>query len=86
MDKRIFNTKEDLLKSLTEEVVNAHLNSDLLLWDQVADSAEEKEAIKQIKSHIKDIEGLLVSVKTEAGKKTISDRIKKSKIKELIKE
>lgn len=44
---------------------------------EVADSAEEKEAIKQIKGHIKSIKDLLESVKTEAGKKTINDLIKK---------
>lgn len=43
----------------------------------VADIAEEKEAIKQIKSHIKKIDILVKSVKTEAGKKTINDLIKK---------
>lgn len=43
----------------------------------VADSAEEKEAIKQIKSHIKSIKDLLGRVKTEAGNKTINDLLKK---------
>ena len=44
---------------------------------EVADSAEEKEAIKQIRGHIKSIEGLVGRVKTEAGNKTISDLFKK---------
>lgn len=42
-----------------------------------ADSAEGKEALKQIRSHIKKIEGLVGRVKTEDGKKTINDLIKK---------
>ena len=47
MDKRIFKTKEELLKSLTEEVVNAHLNSDMLLWDQVADADDVEDILKR---------------------------------------
>ena len=47
MDKRIFKTKEELLKSLTEEVVNAHLNSDLLLWDQIADADDVEDILKR---------------------------------------
>ena len=43
----------------------------------VADSAEEKESIKQIEIHIKTIEDLVDSVKTEAGKETINDLLKK---------
>ena len=47
MDKRIFKTKEELLKSLTEEVVNAHLNSDMLLWDQIADADDVEDILKR---------------------------------------
>lgn len=47
MDKRIFKTKEELLKSLSEEVVNAHLNSDMLLWDQVADADDVEDILKR---------------------------------------
>lgn len=47
MDKRIFKTKEELLKNLTEEVVNAHLNSDMLLWDQVADADDVEDILKR---------------------------------------
>lgn len=47
MDKRIFKTKEELLKSLTEEVVNAHLNSDMLLWDQIADADDVEDILKK---------------------------------------
>lgn len=47
MDKRIFKTKEELLKSLTEEVVNAHLNSDMLLWDQIADADDVDDILKR---------------------------------------
>lgn len=47
MDKRIYKTKEELLKSLTEEVVNAHLNSDLLLWDQIADADDVEDILKR---------------------------------------
>lgn len=47
MDKRIFKTKEELLKSLTEEVVNAHLNSDLPLWDQIADADDVEDILKR---------------------------------------
>ena len=89
-----FITRDYELKSACSMVhdLGEEMNRDQLIFDfskiqaDVADAAEEKEAIKQIKSHIKDIEGLLVSVKTEAGKKTIRDRIMKSKIKEFIKE
>lgn len=89
-----FITRDYELKSACSMVhdLGEEMNRDQLIFDfskiqaDVAYAAEEKEAIKQIKSHIKDIEGLLVSVKTEAGKKTIRDRIMKSKIKEFIKE
>ena len=47
MNKRIFKTKEELLKSLTEEVVNAHLNSDMLLWDQIADADDVEDILKR---------------------------------------
>lgn len=47
MDKRIFKTREELLKCLTEEVVNAHLNSDMLLWDQVADADDVEDILKR---------------------------------------
>jgi len=42
-----------------------------------ADSAEEKEAIKQIKELVKEVNRLVKRVKTESGKKTINDLIKK---------
>ena len=47
MNKRIFKTKEELLKSITEEVVNAHLNSDMLLWDQIADADDVEDILKR---------------------------------------
>lgn len=80
-----FITRDYQLKTACTMTHNLgeEMNRDQLIMDfskiqpDVADSAEEKEAIKQIKGHIKSIKELLGSVKTEAGKKTINDLIKK---------
>ncbi len=80
-----FITRDYQLKSactMTHDL-GEEMNRDQLIMDfstiqpDVADSAEEKEAIKQIKGHIKSIKDLLGSVKTEDGKKTINDLLKK---------
>ena len=55
-------------------------------WDdKQQEESDSGENVPEETEDQKAIEELLVSVKTEAGKKTISDRIMKSKIKEFIK-
>lgn len=82
-----FITRDYELKSACTMTydLGEEMNRDQLIMDfttispDAADSAEEKEAIKQIKDHVKDIEHLVKRVKTEAGKKIISDEIAKLK-------
>ena len=47
MDKRIFKTKEALLRALTQQVVDRHLNSDMFLWDQIAVADDVEDILKR---------------------------------------
>ena len=49
MDKRIFKTKEALLRALTQQVVDRHLNSDMFLWDQIAVADDVEDILKKRK-------------------------------------
>ena len=78
-----FITRDYQLKSACtmEHNLDREMNRDQLIMDfsaipaDQADSAEEKEAIKQIKDHFNSIIDLIDRVKTEVGRKTISNLI-----------